>query len=512
MMINKKKIDHLLLLYRKNKIITRNHITEILGDADINQEDTYVEYLKDNYNITAVSPQNLQHDRDSAQVYMRAMGRSVVLSRSDEIALSQKIEQSHAKQLELYSTFPFIIKNFYERYHVENDRSTTSISNFINVYSLKKDLSTIDQSLIESYNKPLNTLCNLWEDYQSGKVAFNEVAKQFVSIPFHPVYVEHCSKVFFESNLVKKHRKLDTELPHYHTKPIDKAACNDSFLSTYSSLVADLDELSMSLKEFVSVKNNIVSLIEQSHNAREYMIFSNLKLVISYARKYNKKNLQMHFLDLIQEGNIGLIKAVEKFEYRLGYKFSTYATHWIKQAVSRAVADQGRSIRIPVHMTETINRIRKVMQDEQYYEDDGSVSLTKLSDKTNVSFRRIKQVLNMTKDPVSIETKIGTDEQACLGDILHDNTRIGPDDKAELGHINSSIKRVISSVLSPRETKVVCMRFGIGSRDSYTLEEVGEQFGVTRERVRQIEAKALSKLRNHKDTIKCFIEYTKNKQ
>jgi RNA polymerase primary sigma factor len=278
----------------------------------------------------------------------------------------------------------------------------------------------------------------------------------------------------------------------------------NSIKNIMNEVRASASNIGLTLNEFKRIVSNVQKGERESSIAKKEMIEANLRLVISIAKKYTNRGLQ--FLDLIQEGNIGLMKAVDKFEYRRGYKFSTYATWWIRQAITRSIADQARTIRIPVHMIETINKIVRT-QRLLLNEIGREPTPEEISIKLNMPLEKVRKVLKIAKEPVSLETPVGDEEDSHLGDFIQDDNAVIPIDAAINSNLRQTTTKILSS-LTPREERVLRMRFGIGMNSDHTLEVVGQQFSVTRERIRQIEAKALRKLKHptRAKLLKSFLD------
>ncbi len=504
---------------------------------------------------------------DPVRMYMREMGTVELLTREGELELAKRIEEGQNQVAEALSRFPAVIEHFIHSFEqvVKGEAKVTDlISDFIDLSEPTEDEIDDDELLVAHddddtgvveevsgpdleevkeklalvktrYQQVLKCLKQYgYEDKrtQEAYAGLVEIFMEFRRTPqFFKELTEILAGVVAEIRLQEKRildlcvkqaqmpRKLfietfvghetDPEWLERHLssgEPYVEAlkACADEIRHAQSRLAAIEKANYLSIDQIKDINRRVSIGEAKARRAKKEMIEANLRLVISIAKKYTNRGLQ--FLDLIQEGNIGLMKAVDKFEYRRGYKFSTYATWWIRQAITRSIADQARTIRIPVHMIETINKLNRVSR-QMLQEMGREPTPEELARRMDMPEDKVRKVLKIAKEPISMETPIGDDEDSHLGDFIEDSKVMSPVEAATIEGLREAMQNVLSS-LTAREAKVLRMRFGIDMNTDHTLEEVGKQFDVTRERIRQIEAKALRKLRHpsRSDALRSFLE------
>jgi|TARA_B100001939_G_C16932225_1_gene614393 RNA polymerase primary sigma factor len=539
----------------------------VIGDEEISDDDDNEITEQEAVEVLSNLDEEFGRTSDPVRMYMREMGTVELLNRAGEIVIAKKIEEGQKLIYTAIQRFPESISFFLKLFKKEEEIDS-QISDYILDVKEKADEEfkteqipetneksddlegegedEAEQIIDNSPDKELVTekVAKIKEYYEKFKTqkdqkkadkVFEKIKKEISTFKFTSLFIEKLTaRIEDISKDIIKYEKDMFMLCSRETK-LSKKEFMKLFKNNETNM-AVLDQINKDYlkpsvekeffkKEFTKI-NKKLSLIESNQklsiqdiklinkdrrvgeikerNAKKEMVEANLRLVISIAKKYTNRGLQ--FLDLIQEGNIGLMKAVDKFEYRRGYKFSTYATWWIRQAITRSIADQARTIRIPVHMIETINKLNRI-QRKLLQENGKEATPEELAEHMDMTEEKVRRVLKIAKEPISMESPVGDDEDSHLGDFIEDENAEKPLDQTISDGLSDSTHDILSS-LTPREAKVLRMRFGIDMNTDHTLEEVGKQFDVTRERIRQIEAKALRKLRHpsRAQNLKSFLD------
>jgi RNA polymerase primary sigma factor len=475
---------------------------------------------------------------DSVKSYLRDIGKIPLLNKKTESAIAKQIADSKESCIDAISRFPILHKEL-TALAEKLEKGTTHLKDIIQFSEFDEDnlprleeekqhlIATLDhiKKLIENEELIYRSFRNQLDDPAKKDAMFaavrqnkENIANYIRSIKLSNKFIGKCS-----AKLEKHVRKIreKEELIEVCQKQVARYINRDLLSEEEQAAKAEIDsasraaakaikkieiEVGLAKKQFFSYYSQLVSSLTSDKHAKDDLAKANLRLVVNLAKKYVNRGL--HFLDLIQEGNIGLMKAVEKFEFERGFKFSTYATWWIRQAITRAIADQSRTIRVPVHMVETLNKINKIKR--RFLQENGrEPTYLELGQELDLEEEKVENIIKISKDPVSLETPVGNSEDAYIKDFIENENDSTPAETVSSTDLKQQVRELLKT-LAPREEKVLKMRFGIDVATEHTLEEVGKDFSVTRERIRQIEVKALRKLRHPSRSNKLLSFFAKN--
>ncbi|ALB01601.1 RNA polymerase sigma70 factor [Francisella persica ATCC VR-331] len=521
-------------------------IEAILIDAGIDVYDRTPQLEEDDER--KVSEANLDDLKgktsDPIRMYMREMGIVDLLDKKGETDIAIRIEEGTTEVFSTILSYPIVIKTYIERfreleekamdYMSSQDIEDEPVARYIRFNEIMVGFSdehiTEEKVAEDDHEEKIDTqrayefftnLEKMFEEYQykPNKKLYSKIVKEFDNLRLSTSHLQKLVDYIrlpyarvkeFERKILRlcvERSKTPRQefIKVYKVGSIEwlepltkKYKFTENTIREINNLTKQINQfqtlMMMDIEELKQVNLEISRSEAKITQAKKEMIEANLRLVVSEAKKYTNRGL--HFLDIIQEGNIGLMKAVDKFDYRKGFKFSTYATWWIRQAITRSIADQARTIRVPVHMIETINKVNRIKR--QILQEKGREATEEeiIEYTPNMTKEKLKKILNISHTPISMESPIGDDEDSTVGDFIEDKNNYSPIEAANLENLREAIKELIETGLTEREAKVLMMRFGIGMNTDHTLEEVGKQFNVTRERIRQIEAKALRKLKH----------------
>ncbi|QQR53755.1 RNA polymerase sigma factor RpoD [bacterium] len=512
--------------------IETEHFTE-----DVIEEDIDLEKESDDDNTEVRHAAGTAQVTDSVKSYLRDIGKIPLLNKKTETAIAAQISESKHLCIEAISRFPFLHKEFVSigerlRKNSIHLKDIIQFSEFdeenLPMIEAEKNgvLLIIDEikKLIEnevqiyySYRNQIESQAAKKEMLSKVKANKEKIAQTICSIKFANKLIRKCenkiqkfiTKIAEKDLIIKENQhKLLALSSIEHPTPEQQLYINEfeTLIRAAKKAIKKIEvEVGFPLESIKKNYNQLIIGLRKDKIAKDNLAKANLRLVVNIAKKYVNRGL--HFLDLIQEGNIGLMKAVEKFEFERGFKFSTYATWWIKQAITRAIADQSRTIRVPVHMVETLNKINKIKR--TFIQENGrEPSYAELAKELGIDEKKIKNIIKISKEPISLHTPVGDSEDAYIQDFIENENEASPADAVAGGDLKERIREVLKT-LTPREEKVLKMRFGIDVASEHTLEEVGKDFSVTRERIRQIEVKALKKLKHPSRSKKLLAFFDK---